>query len=274
MVVDGKPRPRRRLERALEPSLASTTLSLEGSRQGGVVRVQAQAEQVQLVEALLGAADSLDLGIDHGVDLDAKDDGGPVVPGAPQPAASSSFDTGERVVVGDRHEGGAPGAHLLVELERLEDPVRAGGMGVQIDGVAPKRGHTSMMRLMRSMLWAAPLAGSMSMSTALKKTGPDADRETGGQAVDEPRQDGLRLEADDAVERAGHTQVADVGGAAREHALVGCGHVRVGAHDGTDAAVEMEPEGRLLAGQLAVEVDQPNRRQRVGALVEQLDPSP
>ena len=67
----------------------------------------------------------------------------------------------------------------------------------------------------------------------------------------------------------GHAEVADVGRAPRQDPLVGGGHVGVRADDGADAAVEVEPEGVLLARQLAVEVDQADRRQLVGALLEQ-----
>ena len=71
------------------------------------------------------------------------------------------------------------------------------------------------------------------------------------------------------IERAGHADVADVGGAPRQDPLVGRGDVRVRAADGADAPVEVDAEGVLLARQLAVEVDQAHRRQLVGAVVEQ-----
>ncbi len=64
----------------------------------------------------------------------------------------------------------------------------------------------------------------------------------------------LALHADHAAARAGHAHVADVGGAAREHARVGGGHVRVGAHAGGHAAVEVPAHRHLLARGLRVEV--------------------
>src|SRR5687767_12801781 len=72
---------------------------------------------------------------------------------------------------------------------------------------------------------------------------PAADLETRRQGVDEARQDGGRIEADDAVQRPGHADVADVGRAARQDPLVGGGHVGVRAADGADPPVEIEAEG-------------------------------
>src|SRR4051794_15929249 len=64
----------------------------------------------------------------------------------------------------------------------------------------------------------------------------------------------LALDADDAAARAGHADVGDVGGPARQHAVVGGRHVGVRAHDAGDAAVEQPAHGDLLAGRLGVEV--------------------
>ena len=98
---------------------------------------------------------------------------------------------------------------------------------------------------------------------------PLADLEPRRQGVDEPRQDGLRVEADHAPDRAGHPEVRLVGRPARQDPLVAGDDVGVRADDRADPAVEMEPEGVLLGRQLAVEVDEPDRRQRLGRLVEQ-----
>jgi hypothetical protein len=132
--------------------LAGTPLFSQDRGQLGVVGIEAQAQQMQLVEALLGTTDSLDLSIDHGVDLDAHDEAWSRGAGCTTAGGDELSRAGERVVVGDGHQGRAPGPHLLVELQGLEDAVRARGVGVQVDRVAPQRGHTSMMRLMRSML--------------------------------------------------------------------------------------------------------------------------
>ena len=67
--------------------------------------------------------------------------------------------------------------------------------------------------------------------------------------------------------RAGHADVGDVGGAARQHPGVGGGHVGVGAEDGRDAAVEVPAHRHLLAGHLGVEVDE----ERVGVAVEPVE---
>ena len=53
----------------------------------------------------------------------------------------------------------------------------------------------------------------------------------------------------------GHTHVGDVSRAVRQDALVGRGHVRVGAHHGGDAAVEIPAHGLLFAGGFGVNVD-------------------
>ena len=66
----------------------------------------------------------------------------------------------------------------------------------------------------------------------------------------------LALDADHAAARAGHADVGDVGGPAREHARVGGRDVRVGADDGGHAAVEVPAERDLLARRLGVHVDE------------------
>src|SRR6185369_13498680 len=97
----------------------------------------------------------------------------------------------------------------------------------------------------------------------IEDDGPLAHLEARRQGVDEARDDRPRLEADDAPDRACHAEVGLVGGAVREDPLVTCDDVRVGAHDHAHAAVEVETERVLLRGQLAVEIDDADRRQRL-----------
>ena len=92
-----------------------------------------------------------------------------------------------------------------------------------------------------------------------------ADLEPGRQRVDEPRQDGPRGEPDDAPDRTGHPEVGLVGRALRQDPLVAGHDVGVGPDDDADPAVEVQAQGVLLRGQLAVEVDQADRRQRLRA---------
>ena len=113
------------------------------------------------------------------------------------------------------------------------------------------------------------MAGSMSTWTALKTTVPLAHLEACRQGVDEARDDGLRLEPDDAPDRAGHAEVGLVGRAVGQDPLVAGHDVGVRPDHDADPAVEVEAQRVLLRGQLAVEVDQADRRQRLGGLVEQ-----
>jgi hypothetical protein len=64
----------------------------------------------------------------------------------------------------------------------------------------------------------------------------------------------LALDADHAAARAGHADVGDVGGAARQDPRVGGRHVCVGADDGGHPAVEQPAERDLLGGGLGVHV--------------------
>ena len=66
-------------------------------------------------------------------------------------------------------------------------------------------------------------------------------------------------------DRPGHPEVGQVGRAAGQDPLVAGDDVGVRADDRADPAVEVQPEGVLLARELAVEVDEADRRQRVGA---------
>ena len=136
-------------------------------------------------------------------------------------------------------------------------------------GVVPAHAQTSTSAAIRSIASARPVAGSMSIWAALKTTGAVADLEPRRQRVDEPRQDGLRVEPDHAPDRAGHPEVRLVGGPARQDPLVAGDDVGVRPDDGADPPVEVEPERVLLGRQLAVEVDEADRRQRLRRLVEQ-----
>ena len=69
------------------------------------------------------------------------------------------------------------------------------------------------------------------------------------------RQHGLEAEPDHRVARPRHPDVADVGGPARQDAVVGCGHVRVGAQQGRHPASQVVQHDLLLAGGLGVELD-------------------
>ena len=82
------------------------------------------------------------------------------------------------------------------------------------------------------------------------------DLEPCRQAVEETRYDRARLEADDGVDRPHHAQVRLVGRALRHDAFVCRRNVRVRAHDDAHPAVEVDAEGVLLAGELAVEIDE------------------
>src|SRR3990172_7596949 len=89
-------------------------------------------------------------------------------------------------------------------------------------------------------------AGASTPSQRLRGT---VKRARGGR-VDEARQDGGRVETDDAPDGPGHADVRLVGRTTAEDPLVGRGHVRVRAGDDADTAVEVDPEGVLLARQL------------------------
>ena len=54
------------------------------------------------------------------------------------------------------------------------------------------------------------------------------------------------IEPDHPTGRAGHADIGDVGGAARENALIRRGHVRVRADHGRHAAIQMERQRFLF----------------------------
>ena len=85
---------------------------------------------------------------------------------------------------------------------------------------------------------------STSMSRALNTTGPSPTSKRVGRPV---RKRGRTVAGSKPMtlsDGPGHAQVADVGRAARQDPLVGGRHVGVGADDGADAPVEMDPEAR------------------------------
>ena len=116
---------------------------------------------------------------------------------------------------------------------------------------------------MRSIASARPVAGSMSIWQGVEHDRSLPHLEPGRQGVDEPRQDGPRVEADDAPDRAGHPEVGLVGRALGQDPLVAGHDMGVRPDHDADPAVEVQPERVLLGGQLAVEVHEPDRRERL-----------
>ena len=84
-----------------------------------------------------------------------------------------------------------------------------------------------------------------------------------------PLEDGTFFHADNALDRARHAEIADVGGPAGEDLLVGRLHVRVRPDDAGDAPVQIAADGDLLGGRLGMKVHHDDRRARV-QLAEQL----
>ena len=125
------------------------------------------------------------------------------------------------------------GGHLPAARARAIPPARqrAAGSRGRAARARPPGAQTSRRRWIRSIASARPVAGSTSIRAALKTTGPSPTSKRVGSAVDEARQDRRRVEPDDAVERAGHPEVAQVGRAPGEDPLVGRGDVGVGPDD-------------------------------------------
>src|ERR1035437_6806614 len=99
---------------------------------------------------------------------------------------------------------------------------------------------------------------------------PGANLKASRQSVQESRNDRVRIEPDDTVDRPDHAQIGLVGRALGHDPLVGGGHVGVRPDDRADPAVEVDTEGVLLAGEFAVEVQDANRRKRLGSLLNEL----
>ena len=73
----------------------------------------------------------------------------------------------------------------------------------------------------------------------------------------------MRLDADNAVVRAGHPEVGYISGAARQYLFVRGLDVRVRANDDRDPAVEITAQRALLRSRLGVMVDDDDGRARL-----------
>ena len=93
---------------------------------------------------------------------------------------------------------------------------------------------------------ALPVAGFAVMTIALSRAPPVAGSNLRRHAGEEAAERGLDGDADDRIVRSGHADVGDVRRAFRQDALVGGLHVRVGAEDRRDAAVEMPAHRQFL----------------------------
>ena len=177
-------------------------------------------------------------------------------------------------LVGPQHRLDAVGdVHLLVEGgddHRELGAARGPGAALSRSGVVAhvRRHHAAgsppgISR--RSMPRARPLSSSTSTSTAGEAHVALGDLEARRSMHQEAVQHLVDPEADDRLVGPGHADVAEEGGALRQHALVGGRHVGVGADHRADPAVEIEAQRLLLAGRLGVEVDEDHlhlRRQR------------
>jgi hypothetical protein len=80
--------------------------------------------------------------------------------------------------------------------------------------------------------------------------------EAGRHGVEETLHDALLLHADDGIVRAGHADVGDIGGAAREDVLVGGGDVGVRAEDDGNFSVEIPAHGLFFRCCFGVHIDE------------------
>ena len=103
--------------------------------------------------------------------------------------------------------------------------------------------------------WRGRSGGSTSTIVPSKRTSSLATSKCVGLKVRVVFHHAVDPPAQDAVERAGHADVALKGRAAGQDAFVGRGHVRVRAQHGADAAVEIAAHQLLVAGGLGVKVD-------------------
>ena len=278
----GSPISRRRSTVAWKRVAAGAALAGEGRLERVVRRVDADPQHVELALEQVEAEATGD-----GVDLDRRHERrGPAGSGAAPGATSSRYparlswsaSANRRTPASYAWRTSSAGSRT--PSERVEwawtsataSPAMNGSPSSGRGGVArgPGRRHqTSTRRWIRSIWSARPVAGSMSTWQALNTTGPVAHLEPRRQRVDEPRQDGVRVEPDDAPHGAGHAEVGLVGRALGQDPLVAGDDVGVRPDDDADPAVEVQPERVLLARQLAVEVHDPDRRQRLARLVEQ-----
>src|SRR3954452_701089 len=136
-----------------------------------------------------------------------------------------------------------------------------------------RRGPAVMSRLDESLDTLdgqSPAGGGIDVDLdGVEDDGPLAHLEPCRQRVDESRDDGPRVEPDDAPDGARHADVGLVRGPVRQDPLVDRDDVGMGADDDTDAPVEAQPERVLLGCELAMEIDETDRRQRLGRFVEQ-----
>ena len=148
-------------------------------------------------------------------------------------------------------------------------PLAVGPTMAPIGGVIGPVAQTSIRRCTCSIAVARPLARSMADHHRVQAHRPVGHVEAGRQVAEEARQHRLQAEADDRVARSGHADVADVGGPLRQQPGIGGWHVGMGADHRTDTAVQVPAHGVLLRRDLAVEVEDAHRRQRLGGAVEQ-----
>ena len=110
----------------------------------------------------------------------------------------------------------------------------------------------------RRIAVARPVSGSTSTIVPQSRTSPVATSNSVGMPGERGFQHAVDAAADDALERAGHADVALKRGAAGEDALVGRRHVRVRAEHRRDAAVEIAAHELHFAGGFGVEIDEPD----------------
>ena len=103
---------------------------------------------------------------------------------------------------------------------------------------------------------ASPVASSVSTATAHKRRRARRRLEPRGRDFAQEAVERLVLvHADDGIVVAGHADVGDEGGAARQDLMVGGRRMRMGADHEARAAVAEMAHRLLLAGRLAMEVD-------------------
>ena len=204
---------RRRIELISSRARASARAGARAPPRSGVVLVHAQAQDVQLAlrtscprsvaSTLLISTPATSLG-------PAARPDGISRPGRPRAAR----DAGERVVVGDRHQrepgdrasggrarrarGRRPTRGVAVEVDRA---LRSVAQAASLDSDVDQAGRSARVPV------AAAGGGVDVDEQRVEDDRPLPDLEARRQAVDEARQDGRGLEADDALDGPGHAQV-------------------------------------------------------------------
>ena len=189
---------------------------------------------------------------------------------------------GEVVVIRDRQQPDARGVRLAQQLGRLQDAVGTERVRVEVGdrgagdrrlvgrpGPVPPQGHGSTTRAIRSTWSARPVAGSTSTWQPLKMTGPSPTSNRVGRALMNRGRTVAGLKPITLQMRTRHPEVGLVGRALGQDPLVAGHHVGVRPDDHRHSPVEVQAEGVLLGRDLAVEVDEADRRQGLGGLVEQ-----